>query len=117
MKAMMPYIEVLGDNETSKTLLAAKGNSYYQLRPNIMARSGSFMGMTRDLAVWRFGYSPESEAASAYGVSIPKSHNSNEWPGFLWILATRKTGKVKESFFGYAVELPQHFKDVIEKEF
>src|SRR5574337_987617 len=34
--------------------------------------------------------------------------------GFLWVRATRRTGKVKESWRGYAMELPPSFRKVIE---
>jgi hypothetical protein len=102
MKAVMPYVEVPGDNEEII-------NNW--LRPRIMGRGGTCMGMTNNLAVWRFGAMPGSEFATAYGVSLPE-HNG----GFLWVLATRKTGKIRETFNGYAIELPTKFRNVIDFE-
>lgn len=107
MKAVKPYVEVPGDNPVDKGYVRAR----------IMARCGDLAGMTDSLAVWRFGFSPDSEAARAYGVKIPTVGKSSKktWPGFMWVLATRKTGKVKEIFFGYAIELPDHFRKVIDE--
>jgi hypothetical protein len=96
---MMPSVDVPGDNENT-----IDG----WVRPKIMGRSGDCVGMTEQLAVWRFGAVPGSEFAKAYGVHSPKDM------GFLWVLATRKTGRVREMFRGYAFEIPQKFRDVIE---
>jgi hypothetical protein len=97
MKAVNPYVEVPGDNSE-----------------RIMARSGDCVGMNPTLAVWRFGFMITSEAGIAYNVAI-KSTGSEEY-GFLWILATRKTGKVRDSFRGFAIELPDKFRQVIDWE-
>jgi len=95
MRLVKPYIEVPGDN-----------------RVNIMARSGDCLGLNFYFSVWRFGFMPLSEAAQAYGVSI-----DNPSEGFLWVLATRKIGTVKDTFRGYAIELPDKFRRVIDGEF
>lgn len=105
MRAIKPSVDVPGDNTLTN-------HNRPWLRERIMDRCGELMGMNRDLAVWRFGFSPESEAAQAYGVCIPKM--GKEWPGFLWVLATRRTGKVKEKWLGYAIELPSNFRAVID---
>src|SRR5215831_4451510 len=98
MRAVTPYVEVPGDNDK-----------------RIMAHGGACMGMTEKLAVWRFGFLPDSPASRAYGVSV----RSNLPPHFLanrfmWVLATRKSGKVKDEFFGFAIELPDTFRKVID---
>ncbi len=98
MRATPPYPEVPGDNYEVIGLL----------RERIMARSGDCLGMNERLAVWRFGFLPNSEAANAYGVAV------EDGEGFLWILATRKTGKVRASFRGYALDLPREFRTVID---
>jgi hypothetical protein len=97
MQAAIPWIEVPGDNEE-----------------RIMARSGSCVGMNPTLAVWRFGFMIMSETGIAHNVAI-KSTGSEEY-GFLWVLATRKTGKVKQTFRGFAIELPSKFRQVIDWE-
>jgi hypothetical protein len=83
------------------------------VRAKIMARCGECVGMNDKLAVWRFGFSPGSEAARAYGLFIDKGEEVS--PGFMWVLATRKTGVVKDTFFGYAIELPAKFRKVIDE--
>lgn len=102
MRALPPHIEVPGDN--AELLWLANGKT---VRPNIMRRSGECVGMTAELAVWRFGFSPESEYASAFGV-----HFTGQ--GFLWVLATRRTATIRETFEGYAVDLPPRIGRVIE---
>lgn len=109
MRAMIPYPEIPGDN--AEPILIPRWNnpaSPVEIRPMIMTRSGDCLGMTETLAVWRFGFRPGSEAAGAYGVSLPE-----DFSGFVWVLATRKTGKVKEIFNGFAFEIPAHFRKVI----
>ena len=100
MRATPPFPEVPGDNEHA--------NDIWGTRERIMARSGDIVGFTAREVVWRFGFLPGSEAANAYGVAI------NDGEGFVWVLATRKTGKVRATFRGFAVELPPEFRKVIE---
>ena len=84
----------------------------------IMLRMGSCVGISNDRAVWRFGFAPNSPAATAFGVElsdwIPEPGQGNG--GFVWVLCTRKTAKVKEVFRGYALNLPENFRNVIEWE-
>jgi hypothetical protein len=102
MRLCRPWIEVPGDS----------GEGHEWLRPNIMNRGGDCVGISDTMAVWRFGFGPSSEAAIAYGV-----HTSDFLEnGFVWVLATRKTGKVKEVFRGLALNLPDHFRKVIDWE-
>lgn len=68
------------------------------------------MGMNPTLAVWRFGFTPKSDAARAYGTYI------DDGMLFVWILATRKMGKVRQIARGAAIELPQNFRKVMEWE-
>jgi len=91
MQAVMPYVEVSNDDP----------------EVTLMARDGSCVGMSDKLAVWRFGYLPDSPKAIQSGCYII-GH------GYFWVLATRKTGMVKEAFSGYALELPANFRKVIE---
>lgn len=90
MRAVMPYIELEGDDDG-----------------RIMARSGQFRGMDKTKAVWIFGFIKNSPFAEAFGV-----HTDN----FTFVLATRKTGKVKETFEGFAFQLPATFRKVLEWE-
>lgn len=99
MRAARPYIEIPGDNETDLGFV----------RPRIMARGGELMGIYKDEAVWRFGAIPDSEFANAYGVSLPQNY-----PGFVWVIATRKTAKVRETWTGYALNLPTRFRNIID---
>jgi hypothetical protein len=92
MRATTPHVTVPGDSED-----------------RIMARSGQCLGMSKDRAVWRFGFSPRSERAFQTGTFI-------EGYGFLWVLATRKLGVVKDTFRGYAVELPESYRKVLRWE-
>lgn len=106
MRATMPHVEVPGDN--AETI-----NNYgWEIRPHIMARSGTLMGLNQYAALWRFGFKKGSEAANAYGVSITET---DEDKGFLWVIATRSQGKIKEMFRGYAIELPDVYRRVMEK--
>lgn len=102
MKAMKPFVEIPGDNEHDI-------NGF--VHPHIMARTGELMGIYRNEAVWRFGATSDSEFAKAYGVSLPTG-----FPGFVWVLATRKTAKIRETWIGYAIELPARFRNVIDFE-
>lgn len=97
MQATPPYIDVPGDPTTDSEWL----------RSRIMARSGALIGFGAERCVWRFGFLPGSEAANAYGVAL-------EGHGFLWVLATRKTGKVVDTFRGWALELPDTYRKVID---
>ena len=96
MQATTPHTLVPGDNELQ-----------------IMARSGTCVGLSNRLAVWRFGYVQKSLEASDHMVSIEENNMGH---GFLWILATRKTGKIKDRFRGYAVELPTKYRQVLDWE-
>lgn len=113
MKAAMPHVVVPGDNELMITHFCSHFENI-DIRPNLMARNGTCMGMNRDTAVWRFGQMVESEAARAYGVNIVE--NDEVGYGFLWVLATRKTGKVLREWRGYAIQMPKKFRQVIEWE-
>lgn len=104
MRAAKPYVDVPGDNPQEPP-------DKIWLQPRIMARGGDLVGMNREFAVWRFGFRPGSEASTAYGISLPEGY-----PGFLWVLATRKTGKIKESWIGYAIDLPAKFRNIIDFE-
>jgi hypothetical protein len=104
MKAVTPYVEVPGDNEES----IFDDSTGEELRPYIMARSGTCMGMNPKYAVWRFGILKGSEAANAYSVFTTD--------GFLWVLATRKTGKVKQMWNGFAMDMPDLFRKIIDWE-
>lgn len=103
MQATTPYVEVPGDNK--------EGYDHHDVhvRERIMGRAGSCVAMSHTLAVWRFGFSRNSESAMAYGVYT-------EIDGFLWVLATRRTGKIKEQWTGYAINLPPKYRKVIEWE-
>ena len=104
MKAVNPWPDVPGDNKADIPL--GRGAV---IRENIMARSGTLVGMNRTHALWRFGFTRGSEAADAFRTHI-------ESDGFLWVLATRKTGKIKETTTGFALELPDNFSEVMEWE-
>ena len=91
MQATIPHIKVLGDNHE-----------------NVMARDGHCLGMSDKLAVWRFGYLHGSFHAVMLACNVPIGE------GFTWVLATRKTGKVVETWNGYGIDLPHRFRQVIE---
>jgi hypothetical protein len=106
----MPYIDVPGDNP----------NPYFSdnvslpdrvIRARIMARSANLVGVSDKLAVWCYGFLPGSDLANATGVCIARDFAGG---GFLWVLATRRTGKVKATYRGYALDLPEAFRKVIE---
>ena len=106
MQATIPHVEVPGDNES-----------------RIMARDGHCIGMSDKLAVWRFGYvfNRVQEGfeyrghAEAHNVSIEDSAAFGvEYYGFLWVLATRRTGKIRDTCRGWAIDLPKQFLKVIE---
>lgn len=99
MQATTPFVEVPGDNAST-----------------IMARSGTCLGMNPTLAVWRFGFAPGSEASRMHNVWLHNEDDGPGWQGFMWVLATRKTGKVKDTFRGYAVHLPRKYRNVINWE-
>jgi len=88
----------------------------------IMLRSGDCVGISDKLAVWRFGFAPGSDSAKAHGVEVSDwsrcsdTNDPNGSGGFVWVLCTRKTAKVKEVFRGYALNLPENFRNVIEWE-
>jgi len=71
--------------------------------------------MSDRLAVWRFGFLRGSDAADAFGVEIDEASDPEGY-GFLWVLATRRTGKVEESWRGYAMELSPAVRRVIDWE-
>lgn len=89
-----PYPDIPGDSEDK-----------------IMARTGEMLGFDKNFSVSRFGFIPGSIEAQAHGVCIPDNQ------GFVWVLATRKTGKIKDTFRGYALELPARFRNVIDREY
>lgn len=70
----------------------------------IMSRSGELVGLSKTRAVWRYGFLPESDAALAYGVSVPV---------FVWIIA-KYNGDVLNEYHGYAFELPKRYKDILK---
>lgn len=90
MRATPPYPSVPDDNAD-----------------RIMARSGTLMGMSDRYGVWRFGFSKGSDSAKAHGVSTPH---------FLWVIATRKTGKVWLEQYGNYTELDPMFQKVMDWE-
>jgi len=98
MQATIPYVQVPGDNES-----------------RIMARDGNCVGMSDKLAVWRFGYCFNRIGEGFEYISHAEAHGvSIEGNAFMWVLATRKTGKIKATHFGFAFELPRDFRKVIE---
>lgn len=106
--ATKPYdIEIPGDN---MDLIMMQDDT--ELRPRIMFRNGELMGISKDLAVWRFGFPEGSESANAYGVCLERGSDGNM--AFVWVLATRKSGLIRGVVRDWAVNLPQHFKNVIE---
>ena len=131
MIAVPPYPNVPGDNESEVTRHTII-NVAYTVRARIMARTGVCRGMNAERAVWCFGFVKHSESAKAFGVSIEeptcayhvdngRQSDSLDDPcacadGFLWILATRKTGKIVSTFRGYALDLPAAYRAVIDAE-
>lgn len=126
--AVMPHIDIPGDN-THERVLEAFPPYRQVLRTRIMARSGNLHGFDDNLAVWAFGFDERSEAAAAYGVSMSSDYgdiSENQSPdeiaeqverasvGPLWVLATRRTGKVKETWRGPFIHLPAAFKRVVD---
>lgn len=69
----------------------------------IMSRSGELIGLSKTRAVWRYGFLPDSDAHKAYGVSTPE---------FYWAIA-KHNGDVLETFTGYAFQLPDRFKAIL----
>lgn len=86
MQPIRPHVTVTNDSEN-----------------RIMARSGSIVGFSKSRVVWQFGFLPYSDNAEAFGVSTD---------GFLWIISTYN-GKVLDTFQGYALSLPERFKNII----
>lgn len=102
MQATPPYPDVPGDNAD---YIGDIGNPE-AIRPRIMARSGQLVGWNDRYAVWCFGFTPGSDAANAFGVAI-------EGGGLLFVLATRRTGKVRETFQGWGLNMPKAFRKVV----
>lgn len=95
--SMLPRI----DNERYDT-------SKFEIVPGasgVMAHDGECMGMSTELALWRFGWSATSPYAKVFNC-----HYTGD--GFLWVLATRRAGKVKETWSGFALHMPPHFRAV-----
>lgn len=87
MKIKMPSVKIEGDRSD-----------------RIMARSGNVVGITKSRVVWRFGFLPNSDNAKAFGVHVKE---------FQWIL-TDKSGNVLAKHYGWKLNLPSRFQDVIE---
>lgn len=114
MRAIQPNVEILGDNQESQRLYSRNEKNYSresEVRPFIMARSGTCVGMNKGYAVWRFGFRPASEAGQAYGISVPEDRGP-----FFWFLTIRKDGEILDEFEGAAINLPTTFRRVIEQE-
>lgn len=77
----------------------------------IMHHHGECMGFSKDRAVWRFGFVATSKLARAFDCSITTGDNEH---GFAWVIATRRTGVVIETWRGWANNLPDKFKRVID---
>lgn len=107
MRATRPAVSIPGDNERSIIYIGPV--SRREVRPFIMARAGECIGVSEFSAVWRFGFAPNSEAGEAYGVSVPPGRGP-----FFWYLTRRETGKIIYTFEGAAVDLPEHFRSVLE---
>lgn len=91
----MPTVILDGDNQDQRDFV----------RPYIMARKGTCIGMSDLYAVWRFGMLPNSEAAHAYGI----------WSeDFTWVLSHRTTGEVISSWQGPYMNLPGNFRMVLD---
>ena len=107
MQAVMPYVDhLLADIDSPG---------------HIMSRDGNVIGFTPNLKlfVWQFGYIPDSPHADAHKVSTKDK-------GFLWVLSDIH-GKAPGSrmsdpddvrhawptFWGFACELPEEFRKVI----
>ena len=102
MRAVRPIyaVTVPGDNED-----------------RLMAKMGEIVGYDDNLVVWRFGFAPNSPLAEATGLEVRDWDSDDEYEGgFVWAIATRKTGSVREVFRGFAIELPNSFQRVIDYE-
>lgn len=89
MQTVQPKIEVFGDREDK-----------------IMSRSGELVGFMKEKFVWRFGFMPESDFAKAFGVSTRL---------FTWVLSTSE-GQVLDRYSGFASDLPETFRTVLDSE-
>lgn len=97
MKAIMPSVELEGDNKDIKS-------PYYR----IMARYGNLVGWSRSRVVWRFGFLRDSDFHKAFGVYKDV---------FLWVMSSFCGEHIMETFEGFACELPDNFKNIIDKKF
>lgn len=90
MEHVKPNFKVPGDNDQ-----------------RIMWEHGTMIANTKESSVWRFGFLDQSPYAGQYGVNSGKA--------FHWIIATID-GTVKEEFYGWAVELPLHYRVLMTNE-
>lgn len=95
MRFNQPYPDVPGDNNE-----------------HLMSRDGSLVGFDRYHAVWRFGYMPGSVHAEAHGISIEQDSMQH---GFLWVLTTVRTSRIVDTYRGFALNLPENFRTVIDQ--
>jgi hypothetical protein len=89
MNPIIPFVKIDGDKK------------------ELMARDGRVVGFSNTQIVWRFGYLPESETAKSSGLSVPQ---------FRWVRASH-VGEIYEEFDGFAIELPESFKAVLDYDF
>ena len=87
MKPTMPTITIEGDFDN-----------------RIMARSGQIVGYTKNRIVWLFGFCYHSEQAKAHGCASTT---------LAWVLTT-PNGNTLARFDGFAMDLPQRFRRVID---
>jgi hypothetical protein len=87
MQPIRPIVHIDGDNSE-----------------NLMQRDGSIVGFDNRHVVWSFGYLRDSDLAKATGVSVDE---------FKFVLA-KFNGDVVDEFRGFAIDLPPHFKAVVD---
>lgn len=83
------------------------------VRPHIMARSPRLIGVRGDEAVWSFGFAPGSEMALAFERESAEVNEPGQY-GPLFVRATVKTGKVRETFRG-ALDMPASMRRVVDE--
>lgn len=118
----------------------------YEVVPGLlgfMALNGTLMGVSKNYAVWRFGWTEDSpmgktgiwmppeyehcvrcrgrgfhfEESEAEGTHCDNCEGAGRRIsniGFLWVLATRKAGVIKDQWRGWATNLPPSFRNVID---
>lgn len=92
-------------DEINEFVLQGRNYTYLPSTSGIMHRSGELVGLSPNMAVWRFGFVAGSDSAEAFGCSTDS---------FIWVLATRRAGRIKEVVTGWALNLPASFQNVID---